>query len=445
MGQSTSRPSRVEPQQAVQLPAYCIKDAQLTPEITALARSSWKKLLEGTQAHRRIATAAALTGGSMTVTSPSATEAGAGTKVGGSVAYGSSTPGAPVAHAHAGEPSAAADVAPNSPGDGMASAGGVPAAEASAGGAGGAPAYTNIEQLSPLVLFYDTFYTRLFEVAPSVRPLFKGSLKVQGRALLKMVDTAVHLLDKPESLLPALDALARRHIAYGTQVPHYSVVGEVLLHTLSTCLGEEEWTPAVQHAWLVIYSVMMSVMIPAHVAEEQRQQRAATQKGCFSPSGGSPVLSPAKGSGRSTPPMGSMDTLPTSPVKGNSQGGSFGSSQGGKVGSSAAGSGVCPATGSWGVDGMCPATGVAGSAMRGHDGAPADAGAGLGSGISSSSSNASVPPSPATTRGQSRLPPVPEIAESPISRSATASNRALPAGGDAAGGGAGSAFGPPAS
>jgi sulfur relay (sulfurtransferase) DsrC/TusE family protein len=37
-----------------------------------------------------------------------------------------------------------------------------------------------------VVFFFRTFYERLFEVAPSVRPLFKSDMSVQGRALVKV-------------------------------------------------------------------------------------------------------------------------------------------------------------------------------------------------------------------------------------------------------------------
>jgi hypothetical protein len=39
---------------------------------------------------------------------------------------------------------------------------------------------------SSVVFFFRTFYERLFEVAPSVRPLFKSDMSVQGRALVKV-------------------------------------------------------------------------------------------------------------------------------------------------------------------------------------------------------------------------------------------------------------------
>jgi hemoglobin-like flavoprotein len=127
---------------------------------------------------------------------------------------------------------------------------------------------------SPIVWLYDTFYTRLFAVAPSTRPLFKDSLKVQGRALVRMIDTAVTLLDRGDQLVPSLQALAVRHLAYGALPPHYAVVGQVLLESLRTCLGEELYTPPVEAAWLAVYSVMMEIMMPAAYGPQGARLRA---------------------------------------------------------------------------------------------------------------------------------------------------------------------------
>lgn len=125
------------------------------------------------------------------------------------------------------------------------------------------------EQLQwPLVFFFDAFYTQLFTLAPEVRPLFRSSLKTQGRALVMMLDTAVHLLDQADALTGKLEGLARRHVAYGAVPAHFGVVGECLLHALGTSLGEH-FTPEVRHAWLVAYSLMMSVMMRIYSDEKE--------------------------------------------------------------------------------------------------------------------------------------------------------------------------------
>jgi hemoglobin-like flavoprotein len=108
----------------------------------------------------------------------------------------------------------------------------------------------------------EIFYARLFELAPSVRALFKGDMTEQGRKLMAMLTTVVSLLDKPEVLVPAAQRLAQRHVGYGAQPAHYAIVGEALIDTLAKGLGAE-FTPATRTAWLAAYGLLSSVMIAA--------------------------------------------------------------------------------------------------------------------------------------------------------------------------------------
>lgn len=128
---------------------------------------------------------------------------------------------------------------------------------------------------SAVVFFFHTFYTRLFEVAPAVRPLFKEDFTVQGRALVRvrlrytistfsnlhmlpnqpifkpnriddagsepfflarffssnmqMIEAAVKLLDARQlaDLKHVLQQMAERHVRYGAVRAHYAVVGDV--------------------------------------------------------------------------------------------------------------------------------------------------------------------------------------------------------------------------
>ena len=52
------------------------------------------------------------------------------------------------------------------------------------------------------------FYARLFQIAPDVRPLFKGDLEDQGRKLMAALGTVVRSLDRLDDVLPAVKALA---------------------------------------------------------------------------------------------------------------------------------------------------------------------------------------------------------------------------------------------
>src|SRR5262245_8292930 len=65
------------------------------------------------------------------------------------------------------------------------------------------------------------FYQRLFDLDPSLRALFREDIEEQARKLMQMLAAAVRLLDKPDSLLPVLQDLGRRHVHYGVRDDHY--------------------------------------------------------------------------------------------------------------------------------------------------------------------------------------------------------------------------------
>jgi len=105
----------------------------------------------------------------------------------------------------------------------------------------------------------DLFYGRLFEIAPQVRPLFKGDIKAQGQKLMSTISLAVGSLDNLPALVPVVQDLGRRHVAYGVRDDHYDSVGQALLWTLDKGLGPD-FTPEVKEAWGAVYGVLADTM-----------------------------------------------------------------------------------------------------------------------------------------------------------------------------------------
>ncbi len=104
------------------------------------------------------------------------------------------------------------------------------------------------------------FYGRLFEIAPEVRPLFKGDMAEQGRKLMATLAVVVRGLSDLPSILPAASALAKKHVSYGVKAAHYEPVGAALLWTLEKGLGDK-WTPEVAAAWTEAYVTLSGYMI----------------------------------------------------------------------------------------------------------------------------------------------------------------------------------------
>ncbi len=119
---------------------------------------------------------------------------------------------------------------------------------------------TSFAKVAPIAdVAADLFYDRLFELDPSLRPLFPADLREQKKKLMTMLRVAVTGLRDTPSILPAVQALGRRHATYGVQPAHYAVVGAALLDTLGKCLGDD-FTPDVRAAWGDVYGLLSQVM-----------------------------------------------------------------------------------------------------------------------------------------------------------------------------------------
>lgn len=106
------------------------------------------------------------------------------------------------------------------------------------------------------------FYQNLFAADPALRPLFKGEITEQGVKLMQMIGAAVGKLNDLDALVPVLQALAVRHVAYGVEASHYQTVGDALLKTLEQGLGTD-FTTDVRSAWVAVYGLVAQVMIDA--------------------------------------------------------------------------------------------------------------------------------------------------------------------------------------
>lgn len=113
------------------------------------------------------------------------------------------------------------------------------------------------------------FYRRLFELDPSLEPMFRGNMTEQRKKLMQMLTAAVKGLDRLDQLVPVVENLGRRHAGYGVTDAHYDTVGSALLWTLEAGLGRA-FTPEVKDAWATVYGLLATTM-----KEAARDVRAA--------------------------------------------------------------------------------------------------------------------------------------------------------------------------
>lgn len=110
--------------------------------------------------------------------------------------------------------------------------------------------------------FATTFYHRLFQQHPFVRALFSDDIAAQEHALTATLGVVVASLDDLEPMLPALRALARRHVGYGTRPAHYPIIGAVLVNAFAEVL-HDHFTPNARTAWEAAYAILSAHMIEA--------------------------------------------------------------------------------------------------------------------------------------------------------------------------------------
>ena len=119
---------------------------------------------------------------------------------------------------------------------------------------------TSFKKVEPIAeTAAELFYGKLFELDPSLKSLFKGDIKEQGRKLMAMLKTAVDGLDDIGAIVGAVQDLGKRHVGYGVTDAHYDTVAAALLDTLAKGLGDD-FTPEVKAAWVEVYTVLATTM-----------------------------------------------------------------------------------------------------------------------------------------------------------------------------------------
>jgi hemoglobin-like flavoprotein len=106
--------------------------------------------------------------------------------------------------------------------------------------------FTRIEAQGGIVGL--VFYQRLFTLEPSLRSLFHTSIELQSRKLMDSLSYTVATLESPNTLVPVLKAMGRRHVAYGVREEHYDVVIRALMETFEHVLGDA-FSPELREAW----------------------------------------------------------------------------------------------------------------------------------------------------------------------------------------------------
>jgi hemoglobin-like flavoprotein len=92
------------------------------------------------------------------------------------------------------------------------------------------------------------FYGRLFELDPSVKPMFKSDIRTQSRKLMDTLAAVVAAADRLQAMKPELRALGKLHVTHGVKPAHYDTVRIALLWALGQAL-QGDFDAETRSAW----------------------------------------------------------------------------------------------------------------------------------------------------------------------------------------------------
>lgn len=103
------------------------------------------------------------------------------------------------------------------------------------------------------------FYGRLFDLDPSLRPLFKIDIASQSQKLADMLVTIVNSLDRLEQLRPTLREMGKRHVEYGVKPEHYQTLTTAMIWALGQALSPHFDRDA-KEAWRLALTAVAQAM-----------------------------------------------------------------------------------------------------------------------------------------------------------------------------------------
>jgi len=96
------------------------------------------------------------------------------------------------------------------------------------------------------------FCKRLFEMDPSLRNMFRGDARDEGRHLMQMIGTVAAGLRRSDQFLPAVEEMMRWYSGYDLNDEYCTKAAAAFLCTLHHSLGET-FTPEVCEAWIAMF------------------------------------------------------------------------------------------------------------------------------------------------------------------------------------------------
>jgi methyl-accepting chemotaxis protein len=111
------------------------------------------------------------------------------------------------------------------------------------------------------------FYKDLFQQHPRIRRMFPENVNPQHEKLFNALFGLAGAYAQPETLLPALRNMGRRHAQYGVQLADYHVFSTIFLAALGRTAGGA-FTPEMRGAWERAFTFAAGAMMQAGAVAE---------------------------------------------------------------------------------------------------------------------------------------------------------------------------------
>lgn len=102
-------------------------------------------------------------------------------------------------------------------------------------------------------------YDKLFELDPSLVPLFKTDMGRQGEKLIESIGFAVRQINNPYGLQDGFYKMGERHRLYGVRDRDFDAMRVAMVWMLERRLGEE-FTADVRQSWLNMFDWVAGMM-----------------------------------------------------------------------------------------------------------------------------------------------------------------------------------------
>ncbi len=106
------------------------------------------------------------------------------------------------------------------------------------------------------------FYARLLEIVPEVQPRLEHELSGQGRMFVATLAMLVRGVRDVPALLLVAAGMAERYVTFGAGPEHLPQVGEALMETLASVLGDS-FTAETRTGWNEAYRALVDAMTDA--------------------------------------------------------------------------------------------------------------------------------------------------------------------------------------